>query len=206
MIKLLYRLFRGKFNELAFIDQNAKNTRQGLRFGFVMDEKNYYVYSNVFDMPMIRLGKIQVLLGQLSSCVSSTELDAFILDMQKALDEATSGSAVKSIGKIGFLTEELKRRKEMLVHPDLMLRICAACCIAEDEDPTVWNEEHEYKKFDRIKHHYSGGGGLFPFFRSIGLTQFLPEISNIESDFTQYWESAKTKLQAYDELKQQGII
>ena len=199
MIRLIYRLFKKEFNQLAYLDQIKVDKRQGLRFGFVMDGVNYYVYGNIFDMPMLRLHKIQMLVNQLRMVVNDEEMQKFIDNMKDALDKATSGGQVKQIARIGFLIEQLDFRKKNLIHPDLMLQISAACCIAEDEDPTEWNDENEARKLERIKRHYSEGA-LFPFFRSVGLTQFLPNLNTIEADFQRFWEESTSQIAAMNQI------
>jgi hypothetical protein len=153
-------------------------------------------------MPAKRLGKVQVLLTQLASGVSDKELERFLDNMDDSLSKAMSGTAVKHISKIGWLVSELKARKQMVVHPELMMRIAAACCVAEGQDPTEWNDEVEYQKFKTFDRHYSGEGGLYPFFQSVGMTQFLTNLSSIESDFMQFWEASKSRIAATEQVIQ----
>ena len=199
---ILFRLFKKQFNQLAFNDWHKPNRNEGLKFGFVCEGVNYYVYNNVFDLPLARMGKIQVLLTQLASCITDAELQKFLANMDENLNKAMEGNAVKNFSKIGWLIKEMQTRKEMLVHPELLTRIAAACSIAEGQDPTEWNDEVEYQKFKTFERHLSGEAGLFPFFQSAGLTQFSPGLSNIESDFNQYWEESKSRIAATEQIMQ----
>jgi len=199
MIALFYRLFKSKLNRLAWIDQNKPNPFAGLEFAFNLNGVDYCTYRSVFDMPMVRMGKVQVLLAQLASCISSDELDRFVAAMKGELDKATQGTAVKNLARIGWLIEEMNNRKTLLVHTDIMLQICAASVMAKGIDPAVWNEDTEKHKYELFKSAYSTEG-LAGFFQQAGLTQFLPRLNDIEKDLTRYLAESDNYLKAQAEV------
>ena len=55
----------------------------------------------------------------------------FLENMEGALNKAVEGNAVKNLAQIGFLVGEMRRRKEMLVHPEVMMELAGAVLIRE---------------------------------------------------------------------------
>jgi hypothetical protein len=197
MIALLYRLFKKDFDQLSFDAKHQTNAQFGLKYAFTLQGVNYYAFNSIYEMPLIRLGKIQLLLGQLSACVSDSELNRFIQLMEESLDKATQGSSVQNLAKIGWAITELKNRKKLLVHGDVMLQICSAAVVREGEDAAIWNDENEYRKFELFKAAYSGEG-VNDFFRCAGLATYWPALNVIESDLTILLAESEIYLKAQD--------
>jgi len=164
--------------ELMFVDSNGKR---------------YYKYIDDLDIPAERWGHINRLYQELGNCISGDELELFINAMDKELNpEVESGERKKiDIGKIIVLVKEMKMRKEMLLHPDLMIEIVSSHYIREDENAAVWDEElhrEKCKQFQKDK-----GGGLRDFFQDAGLTVLMPFLRLSENDWKAYTEKSAKK-------------
>ena len=172
---------------------------KGLKFALVCEGHKYYIYPNIFDIPIERMGRIQDLVIQLQRMLSREELDVFLENMENALNASVSGAAVKNLAQIGFLVGEMRKRKEMLIHPDVMMELAGAVLIREDQNPGEWNAEFEHKKVEAFRNAYKGKE-LYDFFVLAGLSQYFPNMEYLEEDWTIFWEMATSRLEATQEL------
>ena len=191
--KLLYRLFPKDFNQLVWDSTYKPKKNQGMKYAFTCEGHRYYVYESLFEMPVERLGRAQDFVLQLQRMVSDVELDKFIESMEGALFESTSGDKLKGLSRIGFLIGEIKERKKLLLHPEIMMELSGCMLIREDQDPGDWDAEFEQKKIETFRKNYKGKG-LYDFFVLGGLNQFFPNFSSFEKDWEIYWEMAQTRL------------
>jgi len=193
--ELLYKWFPKEFNQLVWDSTYKPKKNQGLKYAFTCEGHRYYVYETLFEMPVERLGRAQDFVLQLQRMVSESELDKFLEAMESALFESTSGEKLKGLSKIGFLIGEMKERKKLLLHPEIMMELSGCMLIREDQDPGVWDAEFEQKKIETFRKNYKGKG-LYDFFVLGGLNQFFPNFSSFEKDWEIYWEMAQARLKA----------
>lgn len=199
MIHLIYKAFKKQFNQIVWDETYKPDKMRGLKFAMICEGHRFYVYNNVFDVPIERMGRVQDFIIQLNRVVSNEELATFIENMEKALYESTSGDKVKDLAKIGFFIGELKSRKEMLIHPEIMMELAGALYIREDQDPAEWNDEFEHKKVEMFRKNYTSGK-LYDFFVQAGLTQFFPNFESLEKDWMILWEQSTARLKAMEEF------
>lgn len=199
MIKFVYRLFKKELTQMVWDETYKPDRMRGLKFVMVCEGHKFFVYNNLFDVPIERMGRVQDYIIQLNRVVSNDELGNFIQNMEQALFNATSGDKVKDLAKIGFLIGELKSRKEMLLHPEIMMELAGALYIREDQDPAEWNDEFEHKKVDMFRKNYTSGQ-LYDFFVTGGLSQFFPNFESLEKDWMVLWEQSQIRLQAIQDL------
>lgn len=199
MIKLIYRLFKKELTQMVWDETYKPDRMRGLKFAMVCDGHRFFVYNNIFDVPIERMGRVQDYIIQLNRVVSNDELGNFIDNMEKALFSATNGDKVKDLAKIGFLIGEMKNRKEMLLHPEIMMELAGALYIREDQDSSEWNDEFEHKKVELFRKNYTSEK-LYDFFVTGGLSQFFPNFESLEKDWTILWEQSQIRLQAMQEV------
>lgn len=199
MVRLLYKLFKKELTQIVWDETYKPDKMRGLKFALVCEGHKFYVYNNIFDIPIERMGRIQDFIIQLNRVVSNEELQKFVEQMEKALYNTTSGDKLKDLSKIGFLIGELKARKDMLLHPEIMMELAGALFIREDQDPAEWNDEFEHEKVKMFRKNYVGGQ-LYDFFVTAGLSQFFPNFESLEKDWTILWEQSTARLQAMKEM------
>lgn len=197
--KIVYKLFKKELTQMVWDETYKPDTMKGLKFALVCEGHKYYIYQNIFDIPIERMGRIQDLVIQLQRMVSKEELDVFLENMENALNASVSGAAVKNLAQIGFLVGEMRKRKEMLIHPDVMMELAGAVLIREDQNPGEWNAEFEQKKVEAFRNAYKGKE-LYDFFVLAGLSQYFPNMEYLEEDWTIFWEMATSRLEATQEL------
>ncbi len=202
--KLVYKLFKKELTQMVWDDTYKPDKMRGLKFALTCQGHRYFIYQNIFDIPIDRMGRIQDLVIQLQRMVSREELDIFLENMEGALNKAVDGTAVKNLAQIGFLVGEMRRRKDMLVHPEVMMELAGAVLIREDQNPGEWNNEFEQKKVEAFREAYKGKE-LYDFFVLAGLSQFFPNIEHLEEDWTIFWEMASSRLEQTRELLKSEI-
>ena len=184
---------------MVWDDTYKPDKMRGLKFALTCKGHRYFIYQNIFDIPIERMGRIQDLVIQLQRMLSREELDVFLENMENALNASVSGAAVKNLAQIGFLVGEMRKRKEMLIHPDVMMELAGAVLIREDQNPGEWNAEFEQKKVEAFRNAYKGKE-LYDFFVLAGLSQYFPNMEYLEEDWTIFWEMATSRLEATQEL------
>lgn len=197
--KLLYRLFPKEFNQLVWDSTYKPKKNQGMKYAFTCEGHRYYVYESLFEMPVERLGRAQDFVLQLQRMVSDVELDKFIESMESALFESTSGDKLKGLSRIGFLIGEIKERKKLLLHPEIMMELSGCMLIREDQDPGDWDAEFEQKKIETFRKNYKGKG-LYDFFVSGGLKLFFPNLDSFETDWEDYLKMSQARLKHLNEI------
>jgi hypothetical protein len=189
--KLLYKLFKRQFLKYYFLEQSSKKGFEKMVKRFV-DSKGriYYSPENDFDTPLERIKAIELCVRQISAGLSESEQDKIDLAMEKALGEGKK----PNIPMIGHLIIERKRRKEMILHPDVMFDLVATKYIREDEDPFVMDKIVHQEKIEQFKK--DSVDGLYDFFYQAGLSQYIPYLTKLESEWNEYWMESKVKIAA----------
>ena len=200
MIRLLFRWFKPQFIKLAFETQSKKQWLKDTEFAFIDSEgRKYYRFINDMDIPIIRKGNLERLLIEANSKLSRSELNMFLDAMSKTINDVIDTSnqkkKVEGIAKIMHLIEEMKRREEMIIHPELMFEIVSALYIREDEDPATWDEDIHTKKVSQFKK--DSKAGLYDFFHQSGLATYLPSLPQLKENLPKYMEETLAMMEKH---------
>lgn len=167
--------------------------KSGLEFAFTdSNGTKYYWIPEKDKMILDRMGMIQSVLDEISCGVSEKELTGLI---DYALAALTPGKD-KSIDltKVGFALHEIKHRKEMLVHPELALKLVAWLTVREDEDPTTAELSIHFEKITQFRADIDKGlTPLKDFFLQPRIMGYLPFINGISENLEKYWEEGNLK-------------
>ena len=68
---------------------------------------------------------------------------------------------IKNIRQIKALTDEMRRRQEMIIHYELYFRIMGVGYIREDQNPAEWDESLENEKVKQFQEDSKGGLSAF---------------------------------------------
>lgn len=160
------------------------------------NKKSYYVPESDFDLPHERTKALEKKLMMLRAGMSEDEQDLILDTMEKALNSGKKSE----LAMIGHCIIEMRKRKELLLHPDLMMDIVALKYIREDEDPSKIDSEIHMQKVEQFKK--DSKDGLYDFFYRAGLNQYIPYLEKLENDWEEYMIMSKIKIQALgDHLK-----
>jgi hypothetical protein len=196
LARFFYWLFKDQIKKIQFTEQSKKIGFEKLAFVFRdSNGKDYYRYTNDLEIPILRKGELERVLLEVESGLSGNELERIINAIDDAINEKDKkGHMSPNIGKIGFLIQEIKNRKEMLIHPDLLFEAVAILYIREDEDPAVVDREILKEKIVQLKK--DSVDGLYDFFYSSGLNTYMPFLEKSPEEWTEYYEEGKAKLEA----------
>lgn len=191
LIRVFYTLFKRQILKIYYLEQSKKKGFEGFQKVFVdSNGKQYYSPVNDFDLPIQRTRDLETKLMRMRAGLSDENLDQFLNAMEKALGEGKK----PNLAMIGHLIIEMKKRKDLLLHPDLMFDIVALRYIREDEDPATVDLEIHKEKVDQFKK--DSKAGLYDFFYNAGLTMYLPYLAKLESEWDEYWEESQMKIEA----------
>lgn len=191
--------------KLAFHHQSKPVDKGRLEQAFIdSNGLPYFKFTNDMDIPVLRKGQLNRLEQELYSCISDEELKGFIQVMEDGLNETDKQGHMKpNIGIIGKMITEIKNRKQLLLHPDLMFGIVAACYIREDENPAEFDLEIQEQKVAQFKK--DSVGGLYDFFYSSGINELIPFLDITEEKFEEYLEIAQSEITAQNKWIQSHL-
>lgn len=211
ILKLLYKLFKRQFQKIAASEQMKPIGLDKWEKAFIdSNGLQYYKVSNSMDLPIERKGKLNTYLMWLNMGLGNfivekkdgkevqyLELDMILDAMEEALNKGlkTKGQAAL----IGALIHEVRDRKNMVIHTELLYNLLAVQWLREDEKPDVFDEEIHIEKIKQFKYEVSQSNSYF-FFATTLLNELLPFLKITEEEWNEYWESSLAKQKALKEF------
>lgn len=156
----------------------------------------YYKFPESMSLPLERFGKLQEFMMWMSSGITSTELDGLLDEADKALTEGLLQK--KNAARIGFILSEIRDRKNMVIHTELLYNFLAVQVIREDEAPEFFNNSIQMEKVERFKDE-TKNGKTYDFFLRIGLKKLNDLFNMSEQEWNRLWEES---IQQQNLLKQ----
>jgi hypothetical protein len=195
LARFFYWLFKSQIKKIQFSEQSKKIGFEKLAFVFTdSNGKDYYRYTNDLEIPILRKGELERVLLEVESGLSGNELGRIIDAIDAAINEKDKkGMMSPNIGKIGFLIQEIRNRKEILIHPELLFEAVAILYIREDEDPAIVDREILKEKIEQLKK--DSVEGLYDFFYTSGLSTYIPFLEKSPEEWMEYYEAGKAKLE-----------
>lgn len=191
MIKIFYRLFRKQILKIYYSEQTIKQGFENMKVQFVDSEgRRYFSPDKDLDLPHIRTQEIQRRLMRTKFGLDDEYIDDFI----KAVKGALNNGKKPDVAMIGHLINELEARSQIWLHPDMMFDMVAFKYIREDETPAVIDKNiHDQKVAQFAK---DSKEGLYDFFYKAKLTDVLPFLKLLESEFPEFWQESIVQLKA----------
>lgn len=156
----------------------------------------YYKYPESMSLPLERFGKLQEYMMWMSSGITATELDALLDEADKALTEGLLQK--KNASRIGFILSEIRDRKNMVIHTELLYNFLAVQVIREDEDPEFFNNSIQMQKVERFKEE-TKNGKTYDFFLRIGLKKLNDLFNMSEQEWNKLWDESIQQQKALKE-------
>jgi hypothetical protein len=193
MLKLLYILFRKRFNKFAFDSQSHKKGLDNAEKCFIDSEgNNYYRFKNDFDIPIYRLKEIQYRISIIKSGLNDNNISSLI----KIMKDAFNSPKKVDLAEIGYIITEIERRQNIFINTDLIMDIVCLTYIREDEKPEIVDWNIHKQKVERLK--IDSMGGLYDFFCSSGIMQLLPFVGTTKEDWEQFYKESELKTKAME--------
>lgn len=180
MIKLISNIFKR--------NSNTASIHPKLEYCFTDSKgKKYYKFPESMSLPIERFGKLQEYMMWMSSGITSSELDLLLDHADKALTEGLLQK--KNAAKIGFIINELRERKNMVIHTELLYNFLSVQVIREDEAPESFNNNIQMEKVEQFKED-TKNGKTYAFFLRIGLKKLNDLFSLSEEEWNKLWEES----------------
>lgn len=213
MIRSLYnnfRPFRNWIDGLITEKLTAYDSKANLELIFILKHagpNKYYRYTDEFNIPLDRYGYLQDYLTQMSAKLSRAELEMFLTiwdkNFESFLNMAAGKLRAKPLAEIGHLVQEIKDRKDVIIHADIFEDIVATIYIREDEIGKPFNEKiHEQKKaaFREAKKK-----DFDPFYLK-GLGEYLPLLKSMPEELKASSDQAYPRIKALQERMKSLIL
>jgi len=202
MLEYIYhhnQWFRAKVNKLW---KHKADPLKGTDFAFVdLQGRKYYRYVDDMDIPVIRKGRIQLFLTELSRGLDGKETAMFLDNMESQLEAALSqpknvANVSKYLASLMHLVGEMKLRKDNILHPTLLMDMAAILYIREDENPFEFDQALHNKKVETFTSDVSTRLGLYHFFVLARLDAYIPYLPELKQDFKGFYQYLVTKIEA----------
>jgi hypothetical protein len=191
MLRLLYFLFRKRFNSFYFNHQSKAVGFENLEKAFVDSNGNaYYKYSSDFDIPISRFKEIQKRLVLLNSGLSGESITLLCSAMEKALNNGKK----PDIAEIGFLIKEIGKRANIFVDTDLLMDTACLLYIRQDEKQNTIDWGIHKQKVEQLT--IDSKGGLYDFFYLTGLTAYIPFLGTSDEEFNLFYNESELKMKS----------
>jgi hypothetical protein len=189
--KLTYKLFKPFFLKYYYLDQSNKSGFEKMKKVFVdSNGKEYYCVENDFDTHLERVRGIERCVREISAGLSNDEQKKIREAMKKALGDGKK----PNIAMIGHLIVEMDKREEMLLHPDAMFDLMAHRYVRSDEDPAIIDNKIHKEKIEQFRK--DSEGGLYDFFYRMGLSMYIPYLTKLEKEWSEYYSQSEIKITA----------
>lgn len=190
MIRLLYNKvpkFHHWIDSLITEKLTAYDSKANLELIFILDHpgpNKYYRYTDEFNIPLDRYGYLQDHLTAMNAKLSRSELEMLLTlwdkNFESFMNMAAGKLRTKPLAEVGFIIQEIRDRKDVILHPDIFEDIVATIYIREDEIGKPYNEKiHDQKKtaFKAAKKKES----FDPFYLK-GLDAYLPLLKSMPEE------------------------
>jgi hypothetical protein len=161
-LKTIWEENRGEFLKLYSLEQREKIAFAKLETAFNdLDGKQYYKFPPGMSLPLERMGHLQGYATWMASGIDGTEFDAIIATMDEILSNGLK--KVETAAQMGAMIYNMKERRNMVFHTELLYNYAAVQLVREDEQPEVFNNEIHIEKVAMFKQMVAEGGTYFFF-------------------------------------------
>ena len=195
-IEKFYQKHKTKLRLLMALDKPKEHAQ--LEYCFTdLNGINYNRYAKNTAIPVERYGKIMEYQMWMSSGLSSAELDKLIDAAEKAIGDGIKKDT-KNISKVGAILYQMRERKNMVIHSELILNFVAVQVIREDENPEKFDAEIHQQKVEQFKKEIAAGNS-HAFFFNLGLSKLNSLYDMSPSEWERYWQESQAELKVTQE-------
>ena len=154
--------------------------------------KKYYEFGSVREFPLERHSHRAQVSQWMSAGLTSQELDK-LLDAAESQLEALVAGKKGSLARVGAALHEIRNRKNMVIHSDLLMQYVAVHLIREDENPYSVDLAVMDEKIEAFRKMIAGGR-LLDFFQLDCLTALNAHTKLSKEEFQEFWNESQTEL------------
>jgi hypothetical protein len=191
-IEELWDRHRPEFLKIYSSEQVKPLTHGALTKVFIDPSgKQYYKFPKDVSLPIERFGKMKEYMTWMAMGISASEFDSLMNSMEKILEDGL-GKRQNVVG-LGAILQEIKKRRGMVVHSDLLYEFAAVQLIREDEHPEHFDADVQRDKI-RVFKEMSAGEGSYFFFQKTELKSLSIWLNMSADEWAKYWEESKIQI------------
>lgn len=195
-IKSIYEKHKAQLRLLMALDKPPSHSQ--LEYAITdLNGVKYYRFSQDAAIPIERWGKLNEYMMWMSAGLTAGELDKLIDVAEKAIADGLSKDT-RNVAKISTVLNEIKERKNMVVHTELFYNYVAVQLIREDETPDTFNNEIHLQKVEQFKKEVDAGNS-YDFFFSIGLKKLSALMDMSKNEWEQFWTNSQKEQELLSE-------
>lgn len=169
-------------------------THSSLSYAFVdKDGKKYYRFPKDVALAGKRFAQMQDYMSWMSAGMGADEFDMFMDAIDKVLLDGLGKHA--NVVALGAIIAEMKKRRKMVIHSELLYNFMAVQLVREDESPEEFDNDIQLQKVAAFKELTKTGSTYF-FFHSQELKKLSTLFNMSESEWKTYWEESLIKQKA----------
>lgn len=185
--KLIWNAFKPQLLKFYLSEQHKPVGFSELEYRFTDTAgKKYYGFGKNMTMPVSRFGKLQEYIMWMSSGLSGSELDKLVDIADKALTDGLTQKG--NAAKVGSILTQIRERKNMVMHHELLINFIAVQVVREDESITEFDNQIHMEKVDQFLKD-TKTNPLF-FFRLPELSRLWHLLKMSEQEWTIFWEES----------------
>ena len=186
-IKSVYEKHKTELRLLMALDKPVAH--QQLEFGFT-DSKgiNYNKFPTDTAIPIERWGKLNEFMMWMSAGLTSGELDKLLNVAEEAIAEGLKKDT-RNIAKISTVINQIRERKNMVIHTELFYNYVAVQLVRQDEDPNTFNNEIQLQKVEQFKSEVQQGN-CYDFFFKLGLAKLNSFMDMSSAEWERFWANS----------------
>lgn len=194
-------LFEKYKAEFARWNENRKPlTHSKLELAYTdLNGLNYYRFPDSMQMPIERWGKAKDYMQWMAAGISPFELDKLIDFADEALNEGIKKG--KGASRIGFALQEVRDRKTMIIHSELIYNFLAVHWVREDEQIEIIDDIIQAQKVEQFKKEVANGDSYF-FFQERELKKIYDPFNMSPTELTEYFNRSVIKQEALKKMLQ----
>lgn len=185
--RLLWKYFKKPLIAYYVGEQVKPASFSDMEFRFIdSNGVKYYGFGKNMTMPAIRFGKIQEYIMWMSAGLTGNELDSMIDVADKAVFDGLGNP--KNAAKVTMVLQQIRERKGMILHHELIINFLAVQLVREDESITDFDNEIHMAKVDQM---LKDAKFLGFFFRLPELSKLWHLLKMSEAEWKQFWEESQ---------------
>lgn len=187
-----YEARRGDVLKSFYEDHlKIKFEKKSLEWAYTDKEGNVYCrFPKKLGLPIDRFAMMKKYLMWMVQGISPDELDSLLDIQEQAL--ASGIKDAKNAAKIGVVIEEIRMRRNMTIHTELLYNFLAVQWVRQDEDPLTFNNEIQKQKVESFQKETASGNSYF-FFQQTELKMLSSLFSMSEQEWAKYWNESLLK-------------
>lgn len=188
LLSLIWSRFKRKFLALHHEDL-CRESKYAMEWAHTDSKGRTYMRFTKGDLPLERVGKMQDYMDLMSSGLSESELDELVTVADNELALAFAGKKA-NMSKVGWVFTEIRDRRKMVLHGELLYNFLAVQYIRDDEPVNEFVEWIHREKVEQFKEDNKNSSTYF-FFQVPELKLVNDFLKFTETEWNEHWQNCQ---------------